>query len=237
VLVPPPGLLVLFGFTATLPADESALTVADLAAYRAALVDKGSTAERPLAVDFRTLWAHPEQYQGRRVRVQGRLVRRFRQGSFGTFPPLEEAWLYSAAGNPFCTVFPAAPADGAKTKSNTPTPTDQVAFVGTFLKLVEYQGGDGPRRAPLIVGPAPPASTRDPNVNVGARPRSITVRPLTRLDGTIALAAALLVALVLVVQHARRPVRRPLNLDATAEPPPLFDDAPAPGRPEEGPES
>jgi hypothetical protein len=226
--------LALFAFTTALSAGESVLTVADLAAYRAALSDKGSTTEPPVAVDFPALWAHPEKYKEHRVQVQGRIVRRFRQGSFGAFPPLEEAWLSSPAGNPFCVVFPAAAADPtARAKTRKSTPTDQVTFAGTFLKLIEYKGGDGPRLAPLIVGPAPPALVADQ----GARPTSAVVRPSTRLDGTIALAAALLVALVLVVQHARRPLRRPLNLDAAVEPPPLFDDAPAPGRLEEGRDS
>ena len=112
-------------------------------------------------VGFRELWNHPTTYQGRRVQVQGRLVRRFRQGSFGTFPPLEEAWVFSPAGDPFCLVFP-APRDLGETKAETktkmPGAAGSVRFAGTFLKLLEYQGADGPRRAPLIVGPAPPVA-------------------------------------------------------------------------------
>ena len=63
-------------------------------------------------VGFRELWDHPETYRGRRVQVEGRVVRRFRQGAFGTFPPLDEVWAVSPAGDPFCLVFPATPEAG-----------------------------------------------------------------------------------------------------------------------------
>ena len=109
-------------------------------------------------VGFRELWDHAATYQGRRVQVQGRLVRRFRQGSFGTFPPLEEAWVFSPAGDPFCLVFP-APRDPeereAETKPKTPTAAGSVRFAGTFLKLIEYQGADGPRRRAADRGAGP----------------------------------------------------------------------------------
>jgi hypothetical protein len=193
-------------------AEDAALTVADLAAYRAALSPPQGTPEPPAAVDFRALWNHPATYQGRRVRVEGRLVRRFRQGSFGTFPPLEEAWVFSPQGDPFCLVFPAA----ADTQTKVSEP---LGFTGTFLKLVEYQGGDGRRLAPLIVGPAPPVTrARD------RRPSGVP--PATRLDWTIGLAAALVAAFVLAYQHLRRPPGRPLELKSPIEPEPVFDDAP-----------
>jgi hypothetical protein len=210
-------LLVTAVATPSRAADDQALTVADLAAYRAALSPLRGTPEPPAAVDFRALWDHPRAYQGRRVRVEGRLVRRFRQGSFGTFPPLEEAWVFSPKGDPLCLVFPASP----ETETRLSEP---LGFTGTFLKLVEYQGGDGRRLAPLIVGPAPPVAV------VRDRPPS-GVPSATRLDWTIGLAAALVVALVLAYRHLRRPLRRPLELKSPIEPEPVFDDAPvtAPG--------
>src|SRR5699024_4723036 len=89
---------------------EPALSLSDLAPYRAALERKPAGAAA--AVTFRELWEHADRYEGKRVRVQGRVVRRFRQGAFGTFPPLVEAWAVSPAGDPFCLVFPApAPAE------------------------------------------------------------------------------------------------------------------------------
>ena len=104
-------------------------------------------------------------------------------------------------------------------------------FAGTFLKLLEYQGADGPRRAPLIVGPAPPVA-----VTVALDPRKpqtrVAERPLTRLDWTIALAAAVAVALVLAHQHLRRPIRRPLDVSDSIAPELVFDDALAPRRAE-----
>jgi hypothetical protein len=208
------------------------LTIADLAAYRAALSEPRGAAEVPQTVGFRALWNHPATYQGHRVRVQGRLVRRFRQGSFGTFPPLEEAWVVSPAGDPFCLVFPASGDTSeakAKTRATTPGGTGQgpVRFTGTFLKLLEYQGADGMRLAPLIVGPAPPlpvagAAPAAPESNApwGAE---------TRLDWAIALAAAMVVAAVLAQKHMRRPAQ-PLKVDLESTPAPLFDDDPPPRR-------
>jgi hypothetical protein len=217
-------------------AGESALTVADLAAYRAALSlsernGAPSQSERPSAVGFRELWDHPRTYQGHRVQVQGRLVRRFRQGAFGTFPPLEEAWIFSPGGDPFCLVFPAAETEPKMKNADSEAP---VRFAGTFLKLLEYQARDGPRLAPLIVGPTPPRAvvpaasrTMEPDQSAG---RSSSPR---WLEGTIALALALLVAVVLVSQHLRRPVQRPLRLGAVVERAPMFNDAPVPGRSDE----
>lgn len=196
-------------------ADDTALGIADLAAYRAALTDRpGSTPEGlPVAVGFRELWNHPEAYQGRRVQVQGGVVRRFRQGAFGTFPPLTEVWAISPAGDPYCLVYPEPPA------RSTPEPIGTVRFVGTFLKRLRYQGGDGPRLVPLVVGPRPPAALeRAPSM----APNSS--RSFPWLDWTIGLVAATSVALVLAWQHLRRPSRRPINLDVG--PPPVFDDEP-----------
>jgi hypothetical protein len=218
------------------PSDESALTIADLAAYREALSGKGATAVPPAPVGFRALWEHPEVYRGRRVQVRGRLVRRFRQGPFGTFPALEEAWVVSPAGDPLCLVFPATatPSSGAATaKAKAPDPTSgQVRFAGKFLKVVKYQGGDGPRLAPLIVGPAPPsaiatATDREPRPS----PTRVPGAGWTRLDWALGLAGALLVVLVLARQHLRRPAR-PLGRIGEDTPAPTFDDANPPRRPQ-----
>ena len=100
---------------------ESGLTLSDLAAYRAALEGKAEPTGPAVAVTFRELWDHPERYQGRRVRVEGRVARRFRQGAFGTFPPLVEAWAVSPAGDPFCLVFPASTGKVADSKAGSPT--------------------------------------------------------------------------------------------------------------------
>jgi hypothetical protein len=214
-------------------AGEPTLTIADLSAYRAALLEHTgapSGSEPPRAVGFRELWDHPRTYQGRRVQVQGRLVRRFRQGAFGTFPPLEEAWIFSPAGDPFCLVFPAA-ASAPKTKTD---PEAQVQFAGTFLKLLEYQGRDGPRLAPLIVGPAPPAAVVPAAARTSRPDRGAGTTQAPRwLEGTIALTLAIVAAGVLASQHLRRPVRRPLRPDAVVEPAPVFHDAPTANRPDD----
>jgi hypothetical protein len=211
---------VVVALAASLPAGEAALTLADLAAYRAALSAGETKGEHPVRVTFRELWDHPATYQGRRVQVEGRVVRRFRQGSFGTFPPLEEAWTVSAASDPFCLVFPETSRD-PKAPGSAGRVRGEVRFVGTFLRMIEYQGGDGPRLAPLIVGPAEPAAVASATARRPGPARGADARP-TRLDWMIGAVVAALVVLVLACQHLRRPVRRILKVEDT--PAPLFDD-------------
>ena len=188
-------------------ADEPTLTLADLAAYQAALSAKADTP--PARVGFRDLWGAPERYRGRLVQVEGRLVRRFRQDAFGTFPPLAEAWAVSPAGDPFCLIFP-DPASPASPALGTP-----VRFVGTFLKRVRYRAGDGPRLAPLIVGGGPPvASARVSTVSKTPRRFGST------LDWTAGLAVAALVALFLARMHLNKPVA--LTPGRAMDPPPDF---------------
>ena len=188
-------------------AEEASLTLADLAAYRAALSPKATAA--PDRVGFRDLWGDPETYRGRVVRVEGRLVRRFRQDAFGTFPPLAEAWAVSPSGDPFCLVFP----DSASRAS--PALGSPVRFVGTFLKQVRYRAGDGPRLAPLIVGGGPPvASAKAP-----APPRPRRGYGST-LDWTAGLIVAGFVALFVARMHLNKPVAR--TPGRATDPPPDF---------------
>ena len=87
------------------------LTLTDLAGYRAALLGKPTAdhswaGRAPIRVTFKDLWNRNESLRGRRVTVQGRVSRIFRQGPVGSFPPLAEVWIASPAGDPFCAVFP-----------------------------------------------------------------------------------------------------------------------------------
>jgi len=184
--------------------DEPALTIADLEAYRLALRPTPSAAEAP-AVGFRDLWDHPEAFAGRRVGVEGRLSRLFRQPPLGEFPALAEAWIVSPGGDPLCLVYADAPA------SVTPEVGSRVRFAGTFLRRVKYRGGDVPRLAPLIVGPGPPAS--DPGPIPAAWPGS-------PVDWLMGLGAAAVVAAILAGRHLARPPARPVASD----PPPAFLD-------------
>jgi hypothetical protein len=176
--------------------DAPPLSLADLGDYRAALAAPKGTAPAPVPVTFRDLWDHPERYKGRRVQVEGKVVRRFRQGAVGSFPALEEAWAVTPAGDPFCLVFPDA-------KGSAGPAPDSVRFAGTFLRTIRFAAKDTARLAPLIVGPRPPetipsaAQTHPP----GAR--------FSGLDWMLGVGAALVVAFVLAWQHARKPVRRP----------------------------
>jgi hypothetical protein len=166
---------------------QQQLTLADLAGYRAALSGKATAEDAragdpPARVVFKDLWNRPDLFRGRRVTVQGRIVRIFRQGSVGSFPPLAEGWIASPSGDPFCLVFPQpVPIDGDKQKRGTTleaiddheqdtvadhekdacaTPIPElgrtIRFTGTYLKMVRYAAGDGARLAPLVVGDRPP---------------------------------------------------------------------------------
>jgi hypothetical protein len=133
---------------------ETRLGLADLAAYRAALSGKTTAADAHAAepvppVTFRDLWDHPETWRGRRVQVQGKVARIFRQDAVGGFPPLAEAWLSTPEGDLFCTVFPTA---------GVADPGQNVTFTGRFLRTIRYAGSDQPRLAPWIVGDRPPSS-------------------------------------------------------------------------------
>jgi hypothetical protein len=161
------------------PDRDDRLGLADLAGYRAALAGKATAddarpTDPPARVGFRDVWKRPETYRGRRVIVEGRLERTFRQGAVGTFPPLVEAWIFSPSGDPLCLVYPQAGAgigpagvsapgtasdarhDGRAATPAVPEPGRAVRFTGTFLKMVRYAAGDGERLAPLIVGDRPP---------------------------------------------------------------------------------
>ncbi len=151
----------------------SGLSLADLEAYSAALQGKGTGGNReepsepPRPVTFRDLWDHPETWQGRRVQVQGQVVRVFRQQAVGRFPALVEAWLSTPRKNLLCTVFPAG---------QGPEAGQKVAFTGTFLRTIRYTGDDAPRLAPCIVGDRPPAPL--PAVAATGRPAAFDWRDL-----------------------------------------------------------
>ena len=136
------------------------LTLADLASYRAALsgkptADSARSSDLPVETKFKDLWNRPDALRGRRVSVHGRVARIFRQGPVGSFPALAEVWMSSPAGDPFCVVFPQpGPTDldnslerhsDAGQGIAIPEIGQMVRFTGTFLKMVRYAGGDGPR--------------------------------------------------------------------------------------------
>lgn len=187
--------------------DDGPLTIADLAAYRAAL---GPSADAPpaLAVTFRDLWDRPDEHRGRRVAVSGRVMGVFHRPPYGQFPALAEAWAFTPSSDPLCLVFPES--GGAK----APRPGDLVRFEGTFLRRVRYRGGDVDRLAPLVVGPAPPrveAPAPPPDPGAARSP----------FDGVFVLVMGGIVALALLRVHLRRPTR-PVEID----PPPEFRDGP-----------
>jgi hypothetical protein len=180
------------------------LGLADLAGYRAALSGKATAndanaADRPARVVFKDLWDRPDTFRGHRVTIQGRVVRIFRQGPVGSFPPLAEVWVTSPAGDPFCVVFPQpGPPEGDGKTRDMPSPSMKdegketratpipdlgrtVRFTGTFLKMVRYAAGDGARLAPLVVGdrlPVPSSVEAD-----GASAAATNAAALRRASG------------------------------------------------------
>ncbi len=187
--------------------EDGPLSIADLAAYRAAL-DPTPHDEPPVPSGFRDLWDRPGEFRGRRVAVGGRVGAVFHSAAVGTFPPLAETWVFTEASDPLCLVFP-------ETKeAPAPIPGDLVRFEGTFLRRVRYRGGDADRLAPLVVGPAPPRVDRPATPAPAADPSS------SPFDGVFVLVLGAIVALALVRAHLRRPPSRPI----VQGPPPEFRD-------------
>lgn len=222
----------------------SQLGLADMPAYHAALsgkatADDASPAAAPRAVSFRDLWDHADAWRGRRVIVQARIARVFRQDAVGSFPPLVEAWLSTRAGDLFCVVFPQDKTDAPQ---YSPEVGNQIAFTGTFLKSIRYAAKDQARLAPLIVGDRPPATlahqtdasaagpTPEPDAGPGQAAGS-TTSSWTAATWTAGLLLGLAAAGVLAWQHVHGParVRRPTvprqgSMSTAADPPLEFMD-------------
>lgn len=177
------------GLAAVAAQDTGFVGPGDWAAYREALAETGGEPAR--SVGFSELWSDPEAYQGQRIHVEGRASRRFRQPAQGEFPALTELWIVDGAGNPFCLVFPTGDHGDL---------SETVGFNGTFLRHVRYQGSDGDRLAPLIVGPSPPEALAPSRsaVEFAALPDAST------LEVWIAVLLALVVITILGVQHLKR---------------------------------
>jgi len=185
-------------------AEDSPLSLADLEAYRAALNAK-PTGSAP-RVTFRDLWDRSEAYAGQMVQVEGRVARIFRQPRFQDFPPLVEIWVVSTVGDPFCLVCPQPIGEPI------PTIGVLVRFSGTYLRRIQYDSGDVPRLAPLMVGPSPPtilAISLDQGLYQGSTTEWWVAGVLT-----------LVVVLILAGRH----YARPSNFSRPLDPPPLFVD-------------
>ena len=169
----------------------------------------------------------------------GRLERTFRQGAVGSFPPLDESWIFSTAGDPFCIVYP-HPQSPGRSSARAGRP---VRFTGTFLKTVRYAAGDGDRMAPLIVGDRPPAPGEEPTATskdageilraVGGAAGDHRAGRGTAGSWMLGLGLAIAAALVIAGQHVRgtllrhRSARRSrLRDDEGPDPPLRFVDSP-----------
>lgn len=200
--------------------DAQGLNLGDLGPYRAALEQKPG--DEAVPVSFRELWEAPGRLQGKRVRVEGRVLRRFRQGAFGTFPPLVEAWAVAPSGDPYCLVFPDPnPGEPPKSPEEDAAPGALVQFEGVFLRQIRYQGGDSPRLAPLIVGGGPPAITTAAPGPVSIEDPGVTPTG-TPSWWTFGFITAGLIALVLARRHLRQYSREPSRSRRELDPPPEF---------------
>jgi hypothetical protein len=197
------------------PGADAPLGLFDLPEYRAALQAPGPSEAPPAAVrvHFQDLWNHPETYTGRRVELVGRVVRRFHQPASGTYPALVEDWLTTPQNNLFCVVYPETPS--ASLAIGT-----EVRFAGTFLRRIQYQGGDVPRLAPLIVGSSAPARIGSSTKPAGPDP--MFAPGMSWLDLAIGLAMAIVVLAILARIHMGRPIH--LRMRDDIELPPQFLD-------------
>ena len=207
-------------FASRAPADEpTGLTLPDLVAYRASL--DGKPSGPATAVTFRRLWESAGEFEGKRVRIEGRVARRFRQGAFGTFPPLVESWVVTPAGDPFCLVYPVPVAGSVEKKiAIDPGPGAMVRFEGVYLKRLKYQGSDTERLGLLIVGNQPPTITTPAPL-----PLSTSMGGYSGVDLAMALGAAMLVVMAIARQQLRSPSRARIERGRDLDPPPLFVDS------------
>jgi hypothetical protein len=241
------------------PETSHQLSLTDLAGYAAALSGKPTAegarqTDPPVRVKFKDLWNRPDRFRGRRVTVEGRVMRIFRQGPLGTFPALAEVWITSPAGDPFCVVFPqggsngqteTGPGDPASIRAEEakdeqmdrgmPAQGRVVQFTGTFLKMVRYAGADTNRLAPLIVGDERPVLI--PADRIESNKDGALLRATDDGDAAIkliywalGLAAAGLVAVGLARRHLHGPIassrRRMKSADLSPDPPLEFIEPP-----------
>ena len=173
--------MLVLGYSAWSTADDiestDQLSLADLTDYRVALTgkptaDQARPSDPATRVVFKDLWNRAKAFRGRRVVINGRVERIFRQGPVGSFPALAEIWIVSPTNDPFCVVVPQERASASLTVNNQsresgntvqqlPKVGQQVQFTGTFLKVVRFAAGDGARLAPLVVGDQPPVPVQD----------------------------------------------------------------------------
>jgi hypothetical protein len=204
------------------------LSLVDLTKYRAALAGKATaedakSSDTPVRVSFKDLWNRPDAFRGRRVTIQGRVERIFRQGPVGSFPALAEIWIASPAGDPFCLVGPHESGTGISPKYDQdledrvtppqiPKLGQAVRLTGTFLKMIRYAAGDGDRLAPLVVGdtlPVPVRQSAEGNRASSSSANKIAGRWIGSATGwLLGLTLALLAAGVLAWQHVGLPIRR-----------------------------
>ena len=183
--------------------DQDGLKLDDLQALLSAL-QADEPAAMASSVSFKQIWEDAPQWQGKRVRLEGIVRRRFRQEAVGRFPALGEFWVETDSGDWVCGVSPG--------NTGMVETGDRVSLEGRFLRLIRYRSMDGDRLAPLVVGHDAPVKLADE-----AR-ASQAFDPISSVkEWHVGVALLVFVAFVLGAQHLkRRPATgiRPGNLGA-----------------------
>ena len=182
---------------------ETGLSLAEMPLYKAALESRDPAP--PFAVKFRELWDRPNEYRGRRVRIEGQIARQFHAPPAGELPARVELWLATASNDVICVVFP----HGSPRAAEFPKDL-RVAAEGTSFGLVRYLGGDVPRLAPLIVGSGDPVPISYPDA-------ASATTSWRDVDWIVALVAAAIVTMLLARLHLRRPARSRIELGPAVE--------------------
>ena len=163
-------------------------------------------------VPFKKLFEQPDKHRGELIRLRLH-VRQVIEWDDVTINPLGVKTTYDLAGptdesgsNPYVvSCFEVPPEIPVETKANS-----EAVFVGYFLKVLGYQGGDSQHRgAPLLIGRVQAVKT---GRSVGEE-RAEGLLAMVAIGGVIILAALAAVALWRLTRG-----RRPMRLSSAAVP-------------------
>ncbi|MCI0642059.1 MAG: hypothetical protein L0Y72_07055 [Gemmataceae bacterium] len=153
-------------------------------------------------VTFAHLWNKPDDYRGKVVALEGKLVRVRRweatqEAQAEGVKYVYEGWVFGPTRKapPYWIVFTVLP-DGLKESEKMDR---YVTFYGYFLKKVKYKSESGDRDTPLLVGPSV-MLTKAPDTDEG----SSTAFPIEMLFGAVALVAIVTVGFLVLSWYLRR---------------------------------
>ncbi|MCI0380373.1 MAG: hypothetical protein L0215_22540 [Gemmataceae bacterium] len=152
-------------------------------------------------VTFAHLWNKPDDYRGKVVALEGRLVRVRRweatqEAQAEGVKYVYEGWVFgpTRGSHPYWIVFTVLP-DGLKESEKMDR---YVTFYGYFLKNVKYKSESGERDTPLLVGPTV-ILTKAPDTGA-----SSTAFPIEMLFGAVGLIAVVTIGFLILSWYLRR---------------------------------